>query len=168
MMSMYPLTTPLDLQLSREIFKFGPLKWSDHHWTVEVVSPTRRRPGMRQHKSSVPHLYPQKKECGKSANERQRTHTVADTHSGQTYGSDALDNLNSRECDRFREYLRQIVMPSRSRPTPTRANAGRPARVCATEHARRAPDTATEARGMEAADRWRMLPRLLLLDAWIA
>ncbi|GBP47509.1 hypothetical protein EVAR_30597_1 [Eumeta japonica] len=26
-----------------------------HYWTVGVVSPTRRRPGMRQHKSSVPH-----------------------------------------------------------------------------------------------------------------
>ncbi|GBP91292.1 hypothetical protein EVAR_96492_1 [Eumeta japonica] len=53
-------------------------------------------------------------------------HTVADTQGGRTCGSDAPDNLCSRECDRFREYLRQIVMPSRSRPTPTGANAGRP------------------------------------------
>ncbi|GBP52507.1 hypothetical protein EVAR_32063_1 [Eumeta japonica] len=28
-------------------------------WTVGVVSPTRRHPGMRQHRSSVPHLHPQ-------------------------------------------------------------------------------------------------------------
>ncbi|GBP89916.1 hypothetical protein EVAR_63579_1 [Eumeta japonica] len=47
-MSVYPLTTPLDLRPSREIFKFGPLKWGHLHWTVGVVSPTRRRPGMRQ------------------------------------------------------------------------------------------------------------------------
>ncbi|GBP27756.1 hypothetical protein EVAR_82805_1 [Eumeta japonica] len=66
--------------------------------------------------------------------------TVADTHSGRTCGSDAPDNLSSRECDRFREYLRQLVMPSRSRPMPTGTNAGHPARVSTTEHARRAPD----------------------------
>ncbi|GBP12119.1 hypothetical protein EVAR_5940_1 [Eumeta japonica] len=57
-MSVYPLTTPLDLRLSREILKFGPLKWGHHHWTIGVVSPTRRRPGMKQHKSSVPHPHP--------------------------------------------------------------------------------------------------------------
>ncbi|GBO99564.1 hypothetical protein EVAR_717_1 [Eumeta japonica] len=37
--------------------------------TVGVVSPTKRRPGMRQHKSSIPHLHPQEKGCGRSANE---------------------------------------------------------------------------------------------------
>ncbi|GBP71895.1 hypothetical protein EVAR_56052_1 [Eumeta japonica] len=68
-MSMYPLTTLLDLRLSREIFKFEPLKWGHHHWTVGVVSPTSRRPGIRQHKSSVPHLHPQEKGCGRSTNE---------------------------------------------------------------------------------------------------
>ncbi|GBP68241.1 hypothetical protein EVAR_48605_1 [Eumeta japonica] len=68
-MSVYPMTTPLDLRLHREIFKFGPLKWGHHHWTVGVVSPTRRRPGIRQHKSSVPHPHPQEKGCGRSANE---------------------------------------------------------------------------------------------------
>ncbi|GBP22420.1 hypothetical protein EVAR_78596_1 [Eumeta japonica] len=31
-----------------------PLKWGHHHWTVRVVSPTRRLSGMRQHKFSVP------------------------------------------------------------------------------------------------------------------
>ncbi|GBP66119.1 hypothetical protein EVAR_51288_1 [Eumeta japonica] len=60
-MSVYPLTTPLDLRLAREYFKFGPPKWGHHHWTIGVVSPTRRRPGMRQHKSSVPHLHPHKR-----------------------------------------------------------------------------------------------------------
>ncbi|GBP37041.1 hypothetical protein EVAR_31039_1 [Eumeta japonica] len=62
------------------------------------------------------------------------------THSGLTYRFDAPDNLGFRECDQFREYLRKLVMPSRSRPTPTGSNAGRPARVSATVHARRAPD----------------------------
>ncbi|GBP59763.1 hypothetical protein EVAR_44325_1 [Eumeta japonica] len=71
-MSVYPLTTPLDLRLSLEIFNLGPLKWGHHHWTVGVVSPTRRRPGMRQHKSSVPHLQPQEKGCGRSVNELMR------------------------------------------------------------------------------------------------
>ncbi|GBP71295.1 hypothetical protein EVAR_60861_1 [Eumeta japonica] len=51
-----------------------------------------------------------------------------------------MDNLGSHECDRFREYLRQLVMPLRSRPTSTRANAGRPARVSATEHGVAPPD----------------------------
>ncbi|GBP41985.1 hypothetical protein EVAR_33789_1 [Eumeta japonica] len=68
-MWVYLLTTPFDLRLSQEIFKFGPLKWSHHHWTVGVISPTRRRLGMRQHKSSVPHLHPQEKGCGRSPNE---------------------------------------------------------------------------------------------------
>ncbi|GBP91124.1 RNA-directed DNA polymerase from mobile element jockey [Eumeta japonica] len=77
MISVYPLTTPLDPRLSRESFKFGPLKWGHHHWTVGVVSPTRRRPDMRQHKSSVPHLHPQKKGCGRSANERSRHNAAA-------------------------------------------------------------------------------------------
>ncbi|GBP23875.1 RNA polymerase II-associated protein 1 [Eumeta japonica] len=40
----------------------------------------------------------------------------------------------SRECDKP-----PATMPSRSRPTPTGTNAGRPACVCAAEHARRAP-----------------------------
>ncbi|GBP81957.1 hypothetical protein EVAR_62776_1 [Eumeta japonica] len=40
------------------------------HWTVGVASPTRRCPGMRQHKSSVLHLHPQEKGCGRSANEK--------------------------------------------------------------------------------------------------
>ncbi|GBP33734.1 hypothetical protein EVAR_17061_1 [Eumeta japonica] len=40
----------------------------------------------------------------------------------------------SRECDKL-----PATMPSRSRPTPTGTNAGRPACVCAAEHARRAP-----------------------------
>ncbi|GBP57273.1 hypothetical protein EVAR_44090_1 [Eumeta japonica] len=48
------LTTPLDLRLSQEIFKYGPLKWGHHHWTVGVVSPTRRRLGMRQVLRPVP------------------------------------------------------------------------------------------------------------------
>ncbi|GBP21920.1 RNA-directed DNA polymerase from mobile element jockey [Eumeta japonica] len=60
-MSVYPLTTPLDFRLARELFKFGPLKWGRHHWTVGVVSPTRRRRAIRQHKSSVPHLHPQER-----------------------------------------------------------------------------------------------------------
>ncbi|GBP17949.1 hypothetical protein EVAR_16891_1 [Eumeta japonica] len=64
-----PLTTPLDLRLAWELFKCGPLKWGHHHWTVGVVSPTRRHPDMRQHKPSVPHLHPQEKGCGRSANE---------------------------------------------------------------------------------------------------
>ncbi|GBO98678.1 hypothetical protein EVAR_103826_1 [Eumeta japonica] len=66
--------------------------------------------------------------------------TVADIHTRQTCDSDPPDNLHSRECDRIREYLRQLVMPSKSRPTPTGANAGRLARVSATGHARRTPD----------------------------
>ncbi|GBP37701.1 hypothetical protein EVAR_23750_1 [Eumeta japonica] len=42
-----------------------------------------------------------------------------------------------RECEyNHRIHLRH--KPSRTRPTPTGANAGRPARVCAAEHARRA------------------------------
>ncbi|GBP68752.1 hypothetical protein EVAR_99022_1 [Eumeta japonica] len=61
-------------------------------------------------------------------------------HTRRTCGCDPRDNLRSRECDRLRKYLRQLVMPSRSRPTLTGANAGRPARVRATEHARRVPD----------------------------
>ncbi|GBP83611.1 hypothetical protein EVAR_61225_1 [Eumeta japonica] len=40
----------------------------------------------------------------------------------------------SRECDKP-----PATMPSRPRPTPTGTNAGRPACVCAAEHARRAP-----------------------------
>ncbi|GBP83083.1 Retrovirus-related Pol polyprotein from transposon TNT 1-94 [Eumeta japonica] len=40
----------------------------------------------------------------------------------------------SRECEKP-----PATMPSRSRPTPTGTNAGRPACVCAAEHARRAP-----------------------------
>ncbi|GBP86286.1 hypothetical protein EVAR_91690_1 [Eumeta japonica] len=67
-------------------------------------------------------------------------HTVANTHCGRTCRPIALDNLGSRECDRYREHLRQITMPSRSRPMPTGANAGRPACVSAVEHARRDPD----------------------------
>ncbi|GBP58077.1 hypothetical protein EVAR_39794_1 [Eumeta japonica] len=67
-------------------------------------------------------------------------HTVGDIDSRRTSGSDPLANLRSRECDRRREYLRQSVMPLRSRPTPTGANGGRPARARATECARRAPD----------------------------
>ncbi|GBP85807.1 hypothetical protein EVAR_65871_1 [Eumeta japonica] len=58
------------------------------------------------------------------------------THSGRTCGSEAPDNLSSRECLRSREYLWQLVIPSRSSLTP----ADRPARVSATEHAHRAPD----------------------------
>ncbi|GBP66372.1 hypothetical protein EVAR_88482_1 [Eumeta japonica] len=108
------VATDIDLRLTREFFKFGSPKWGHHHWTVWVVSPTRRRSDMRQHKSSVSHL--------------------------RTCGSDALDNLGSRECDQFREYLRQLVMPSRSCPMPTGTNTGRPARVSAIEHARRASD----------------------------
>ncbi|GBP72334.1 RNA-directed DNA polymerase from mobile element jockey [Eumeta japonica] len=65
---------------------------------------------------------------------------LLDTQGRRTCGSDATDNLSSRECDRFRKYLRQLEMPSRSRPTPTGANAGRSTRVSATEHAPRAPD----------------------------
>ncbi|GBP53249.1 hypothetical protein EVAR_88133_1 [Eumeta japonica] len=57
-MSVYPLTTPLDLRLAQEFSKFGPPKWGHHHWTVGVVTPTRKRPGMRQRKSSIPHLHP--------------------------------------------------------------------------------------------------------------
>ncbi|GBP84823.1 hypothetical protein EVAR_32722_1 [Eumeta japonica] len=59
-------------------------------------------------------------------------HTVADILSGRTCGPDALDNLGSYECDRYREHLRQLIMPSRSRPMPTGANAGRSA--CVTRH----------------------------------
>ncbi|GBP35259.1 RNA-directed DNA polymerase from mobile element jockey [Eumeta japonica] len=70
MMSVYPMTTPLHLRLAREFFKFGPPKWGHHHWTVGIVSLTRRRPGIRQHKFCVPHLHPQEKGCGRSANER--------------------------------------------------------------------------------------------------
>ncbi|GBP21125.1 hypothetical protein EVAR_11156_1 [Eumeta japonica] len=72
MMSVYPLTTSLDLRLAREFSefsKFGPPKWGYHHWTIGVVSPTRRHPGMRQYKSSIPHVHPQEKGCGRSANE---------------------------------------------------------------------------------------------------
>ncbi|GBO99241.1 hypothetical protein EVAR_66949_1 [Eumeta japonica] len=61
--------------------------------------------------------------CSRASN----NHTVADTFGGRTCGPDALDNLGSRECDRYREHLRQLIMPSRSRPMPTGANAGRPA-----------------------------------------
>ncbi|GBP81703.1 hypothetical protein EVAR_59832_1 [Eumeta japonica] len=67
MMSVYPLTTPLDLWLAREFFKFGPPKWGHYHWTVGVASPTRRRPGMRQHKSFVPHLHSQEKRTVKGS-----------------------------------------------------------------------------------------------------
>ncbi|GBP67379.1 hypothetical protein EVAR_43662_1 [Eumeta japonica] len=51
-------------------------------------------------------------------------------------GSDANspDIHVSRECEQP-----PASMPLRSRPTPTGANAGRPACVCAAEHARRAP-----------------------------
>ncbi|GBP71503.1 hypothetical protein EVAR_57068_1 [Eumeta japonica] len=65
---------------------------------------------------------------------------IKDELNGRTCGPDALDNLGSRECDRYREHLRQLIMPSRTRPMPTWANAGRPACVSAAEHARRAPD----------------------------
>ncbi|GBP56010.1 hypothetical protein EVAR_97431_1 [Eumeta japonica] len=48
------------------------------------------------------------------------------------------DRHVSRECEyNHRIHLRH--KPLRTRPTPTGANAGRPARVCAAEHARRAP-----------------------------
>ncbi|GBP80566.1 hypothetical protein EVAR_37670_1 [Eumeta japonica] len=57
-MTVFPLTPPLDLRLTRETSRFGPPKWGHHNWTVEIVSPTRRRPGMRHHRSSVPHLRP--------------------------------------------------------------------------------------------------------------
>ncbi|GBP24447.1 hypothetical protein EVAR_20771_1 [Eumeta japonica] len=84
MMSVYSLTTPLDLRLARELFKFGSLKWGHHHWTVEDVSPTRRRPGMRQHKSSVP----QEKGCGRSANERLDDSTsVPGSRTGPQHGT---------------------------------------------------------------------------------
>ncbi|GBP88240.1 hypothetical protein EVAR_91192_1 [Eumeta japonica] len=69
-----------------------------------------------------------------------RPHTVADARCGRTCRPVALDNLGSREYDRYREHLRQLTMPSRSRPMPTGANAGRPACVSAVEHARRVPD----------------------------
>ncbi|GBP13430.1 hypothetical protein EVAR_4187_1 [Eumeta japonica] len=65
MMSVYQLTTPLDLRLAWESFEFGPPKWGHQHWMMApvivqmVVSPTRICPGTRQHKSSVPHLHPQ-------------------------------------------------------------------------------------------------------------
>ncbi|GBP50501.1 hypothetical protein EVAR_25198_1 [Eumeta japonica] len=59
-------------------------------------------------------------------------HTVGDTLNGRTCGPDALDNLGSRECDRYRENFRQLIMSSTSHPMPTGANAGRPA--CATRH----------------------------------
>ncbi|GBP87007.1 hypothetical protein EVAR_55291_1 [Eumeta japonica] len=59
MMSVYPLTSHLDLRLARELLKFRPLKWGHHHWIIGVVSPTRKHPDMRHHKSSVPHLHPQ-------------------------------------------------------------------------------------------------------------
>ncbi|GBP32531.1 hypothetical protein EVAR_23942_1 [Eumeta japonica] len=50
-----------------------------------------------------------------------------------------LDYHVSRECEYkpHRQHLRR--KPSRSRPTPMGANAGRPACVCAAEQARRAP-----------------------------
>ncbi|GBP52496.1 hypothetical protein EVAR_32052_1 [Eumeta japonica] len=67
MMLVYPLTTHFDLRLARKLFKFGLLEWGHHHWTVGVVSPTRRRPGMRQHKPSVPHLHRQEKGCTPTA-----------------------------------------------------------------------------------------------------
>ncbi|GBP05751.1 hypothetical protein EVAR_5078_1 [Eumeta japonica] len=70
MMSVYTLTTPLNFRLAREFSKFGPPKWGHHHWTVGDVSLTRRRPGITQHKPSIPHLHPQKKGCGRSVNER--------------------------------------------------------------------------------------------------
>ncbi|GBP15495.1 hypothetical protein EVAR_9276_1 [Eumeta japonica] len=57
----------------------------------------------------------------------------------RTCVSEPPDNLLTRECYRIREYLRQLVMQSKSRPTPTGANAGRPARVSTTENVRRAP-----------------------------
>ncbi|GBP52555.1 hypothetical protein EVAR_39078_1 [Eumeta japonica] len=49
------------------------------------------------------------------------------------------DHHVSRECEykHHRKHLRH--KPSRSRPTLTGANAGRPACVCAAEYARRAP-----------------------------
>ncbi|GBP76657.1 hypothetical protein EVAR_51142_1 [Eumeta japonica] len=58
-----------------------------------------------------------------------------------TAGSDGNwhDNHVSCECDRHREHLRQLTMPSRLRPMPTGANAGRPTCVCAAKHARSAP-----------------------------
>ncbi|GBP21580.1 hypothetical protein EVAR_9765_1 [Eumeta japonica] len=65
--------------------------------------------------------------CGANA-----SYTVADIFGGRTCGPDTPDNLGSREYDRYREYLRQLIIPSRSRPIPTGANAGRPA--CVTRH----------------------------------
>ncbi|GBP92478.1 RNA-directed DNA polymerase from mobile element jockey [Eumeta japonica] len=66
--------------------------------------------------------------------------TVADIRCGRTCRPVALDNLGSRVCDGYREHLRQLTMPSWSRPMPTGANAGRPACVSANEHARHDPD----------------------------
>ncbi|GBP57182.1 hypothetical protein EVAR_37861_1 [Eumeta japonica] len=43
--------------------------------------------------------------------------TVADIDSRRTCGSDPPDNFRSRECDRLREYLRQLVMPLRQNDT---------------------------------------------------
>ncbi|GBP35880.1 hypothetical protein EVAR_23129_1 [Eumeta japonica] len=84
MMSLYPLTTPLDLRLAREFSSLDPQNGViTTDWTVGVVSPTRKRPGMRQHKSSVPHLHPQEKGCERSANERtrcSRPHSAVITH----------------------------------------------------------------------------------------
>ncbi|GBP73200.1 hypothetical protein EVAR_54934_1 [Eumeta japonica] len=88
---------------------------------------------MRQHKSSVQHLHQQEKGCGRSANVTRQylsvnnnaaRHTVADIDSNRTCRSDLPYNLRSRECDRLREDFRQLVMPLRSRPTPTGAKAG--------------------------------------------
>ncbi|GBP21868.1 hypothetical protein EVAR_6840_1 [Eumeta japonica] len=109
MMSVYPLTIPLNFRLTRESFKFGPPKWGHYHWTVGVVSPTRRRPGMRQHKSSVPHLHPQEKGCGRSAYElyrrygfRQRT----DLRSG-TFQSDR-SNLDPTNWSLFEQRINKL------------------------------------------------------------
>ncbi|GBP68125.1 hypothetical protein EVAR_46288_1 [Eumeta japonica] len=90
-MSVYPLTTPLDLRLSREIFMYRHLKWDHDHWTVGVVSLTRRRPGMRQVLRPVP----------APANRvwKTLTHTVAHTDSRRTCGSDPLTSAPTSAID---------------------------------------------------------------------
>ncbi|GBP33182.1 hypothetical protein EVAR_14863_1 [Eumeta japonica] len=91
-------------------------------------------PPIRQGKSSRKRYIARNLTCELADSVKDFADNCHDTLSGRTCSPDALDNLVSRECDRYREHLRQLIMTSRLRPMPTGGHtAPRPPRTCETQ-----------------------------------
>ncbi|GBP56397.1 hypothetical protein EVAR_32267_1 [Eumeta japonica] len=139
---------------------------TDHcHLSRRGRVPDEKTPGHEaKYKSSVPYLHPQIR-VWKPTNERfysrvdsrpiySYSSMLPAVARGARLGVAQRDRTPahhyhqvSRECEfeYHRKHLRHKSL--RSRPTPTGANAGRPACLCAAEHARRAPRFARFAPG---------------------